>query len=769
MLFDKRKQLLFFLVICYSFHFAKAELTEIKFSKSLQPLQSRYLFDSNRTKVNLLEQVRMHQWKKEYPQCLDVLAKARVKYKVILPWLSLSELECGSKLEGKKADADRLKQIIQRIEAQKDWFLLGPYSESLRQSLVDAKFIHLSWQAKFYPQEAWKLAEDLLNYFEWMTLEQKADAFKYAGEFAFVRQRLSAAKRFIERSLELREDEKLRNKLNSIDAVLKTSGVQDIESKKTELTQGKDERLEASEKENEITERMKVALRSGDIVAAIEDGMRLMEDYPFGSRAQWASERIFESYSNIITKNDQNYLLLKERMIKQMLKADGKRLNEWANQAFKLGQYKDAYELGYQAQKKIGTNLSTTALLFTTARAAAFSGDEREARKLFTELTVKHAGTEESRWALFYRALIEFRLQEYTMSTASLERLLVLPSSDSLDLEIRYWLWRSLQKVDSKRAELEAKTLIQLYPFTYYGLRAQAEMNSGFVELENLKSDSKLEAKLWVTKKEKESWDRIQVLTEGGWWKEAQTELESFPHPKDPVVQSFLARYWAAAFHYPKAIRIYTQAWDKDVRLRENPFFQNAFPREFDKFIEREAKKNGLDANLVRSLIRQESAFNFLAKSRSGALGLMQMIPPTADEVARDLKVKGLSLPNDLFDPEKNLIFCTYYLAKLLKQFNQNVPAALAAYNAGPTRIQRWLDSRRVELSGTSEPEKEIWIDELPWSETRFYVKAILRNLILYRAIDAFESRGAKTIDQNLGRVFLRTPIWVPESVDSKQ
>ncbi len=745
-----------------------ADLSEIKFNKEKKPPISRAIFnDKGRTpkkEISLLEKIRIAQSSGEFLKCADLAAQAEKKIAQIGPWLSINELDCLTKLKGKHEDASRLLTAIKKIEKEKDWLLFGPYSDFLRKALIDAKFMYLSWHSHLVPQEAWKFAEDLLNYQEWMTTNQKADAFRQAGELAFLRQKLSAAKRFIERSLEFRDDEKLKAKLNSIESVLKT-GELASSPKVPESKAAKDEKLEASERELELYERMKIALRSGDIVSAVEDGMNLIEEFPWGTRAQWASERIFESYSNVSSKADPNYILLKSRIVKQMSRADGRRLSDWANQFFKLSQYADAFALSEQAIKKIGVSSPTSALILMTARAATFLGEDRDARKWFNELILKHAGTSEARSALFYLGLLEYRAKQYTASLADFERLLVLPQTDDLELETRYWLWRSLQKIDPARAEIEAKTLATEFPFTYYGLRAQSELNGGALELPNLKPNTPLSANFWVTEQERKSWERIQILLGGGWWVEAQKELEEFPHPKDPVVRAFLAQYWVSAFSYPRAIKLFAEGWDADARLQENPFFRNSFPMEFDGWITREAKKNSLDPNWVRSLIRQESAFNYTAKSRSGALGLMQMIPPTVQEVAQDLKYKNINLPDDMFNPEKNLIFCTYYLAKVLKSFGGNLPAALAAYNAGPTRIQKWLESRKIELAPTSDPEREIWIEELPWSETRFYVKAILRNLILYRSLAA---SSIKTNDQNYSRVLLSSPIWMAESVDTK-
>ncbi len=72
----------------------------------------------------------------------------------------------------------------------------------------------------------------------------------------------------------------------------------------------------------------------------------------------------------------------------------------------------------------------------------------------------------------------------------------------------------------------------------------------------------------------------------------------------------------------------------------------------------------------------------------------------------------------------------------MIKDFENNVPFALAAYNAGPTKVKRWLSASGVKPQSTSSPEYEVWFDLLPWSETRFYIKAILRNYLIYQLVD---------------------------------
>jgi len=182
-------------------------------------------------------------------------------------------------------------------------------------------------------------------------------------------------------------------------------------------------------------------------------------------------------------------------------------------------------------------------------------------------------------------------------------------------------------------------------------------------------------------------------------------------------------------------------------------------PQIYKDLIQEQAIRQKLSPYLVRSLIRQESAFGPRATSTSNAYGLMQLIGPTAQEVATELGLRGISIPEDVFMPENNIQMGTYYIAKMIKQFAGHVPLGLAAYNAGPHRLKLFVEARK-EVSDqmqkySSDPLDEMWFDELPWYETSFYVKAILRNAILYQLA---EKASAKDPDQR--RVQFGSVLW---------
>lgn len=138
----------------------------------------------------------------------------------------------------------------------------------------------------------------------------------------------------------------------------------------------------------------------------------------------------------------------------------------------------------------------------------------------------------------------------------------------------------------------------------------------------------------------------------------------------------------------------------------------------------------GPDPALIHALIRQESAFDTEAISRAGARGLMQLMPATAKHVARRLKVR-YSRQRLTTDPGHNVSLGSAYLAQLMRRYDGSIVLALAAYNAGPMRVNRWLRANG-DPRATSVRDAIDWVEAIPIAETRNYVQRVLENLPIY-------------------------------------
>jgi len=159
-------------------------------------------------------------------------------------------------------------------------------------------------------------------------------------------------------------------------------------------------------------------------------------------------------------------------------------------------------------------------------------------------------------------------------------------------------------------------------------------------------------------------------------------------------------------------------------------YWRILFPEPYWETIRAEAAKNHLDPYLVAGLIRQESEFNPSAVSRANACGLMQMLPVVGKRIAREEGMEHFQT-FQLFDPATNIRLGTRYLRQTLDKFGGVTEYALAAYDAGDSRVMDWQ-------AGGPYTGMDEFVESIPFTETREYVEAILRNIEMYRAIDAY-------------------------------
>ncbi len=151
--------------------------------------------------------------------------------------------------------------------------------------------------------------------------------------------------------------------------------------------------------------------------------------------------------------------------------------------------------------------------------------------------------------------------------------------------------------------------------------------------------------------------------------------------------------------------------------------WQGAFPEAYKTTVVQASKENNIDPHFVWSIVRAESNFKEDAKSPVGALGLMQLMPYTAEKVARSQNKPHVI--EDLLSPAVNLGYGTSYLARLYHMFSNQLPLAAAGYNAGPHRVKSWVKS----FGGLDMDE---FIEHIPFVETRNYVKKVTQNYYIY-------------------------------------
>jgi soluble lytic murein transglycosylase len=174
-----------------------------------------------------------------------------------------------------------------------------------------------------------------------------------------------------------------------------------------------------------------------------------------------------------------------------------------------------------------------------------------------------------------------------------------------------------------------------------------------------------------------------------------------------------------------------------DKESAPEKFWKLAFPLPFRDSLERYSREHGLDPFVVAALIRQESEFNSKVVSRAHAYGLTQVLPITGRELSRRLNIRPFR-PDMLFTPDINLNIGTYFLRSLLDRLKGRWEATLASYNAGPSRVVRWLTWGDFR-------EQAEFVEIIPFDETRTYVQSVLRNADIYRRLYGPQQVAAKT------------------------
>ncbi|MEY4719322.1 MAG: hypothetical protein RL563_1940, partial [Pseudomonadota bacterium] len=195
-------------------------------------------------------------------------------------------------------------------------------------------------------------------------------------------------------------------------------------------------------------------------------------------------------------------------------------------------------------------------------------------------------------------------------------------------------------------------------------------------------------------------------------WRHAISQL---PH-SELAFAAKLAEYWQAP-----ALAITTiakaEVWD-DLSLR--------YPLHHLDAVEKQGQQRHIEPAVLLGLIRQESGFDMTAESVVGAKGLMQLMPATAQETASQEHIFWSS-PDRLFEPLLNIQLGSAYFGKLLKRFEGHYLPAIASYNAGPNRVKQWLMFENDVVPG------DIWLETIPYKETRNYVSAVMTNSLIYQ------------------------------------
>lgn len=365
-----------------------------------------------------------------------------------------------------------------------------------------------------------------------------------------------------------------------------------------------------------------------------------------------------------------------------------------------------------------------TDLLEAYARRVAFSEDEQAA--LARQIGLRLAKRFDRR-ALDIMAQYDPKLQDATLTEWRARLLLRLGRWDEayqltsrLPLELastnrwRYWQARSLElsHKDDAKARLLYQAVAQERDF--YGFLSADRIRTTYqVRHQPMELSPQLVNRVRnsaIIRRAMEFYARGQITEARREWYHTSNVFQ-----RDELVAQARMGY-EMGWYFP-AIRSISQAqyWD-DLEVR--------FPMAHGEHMVNAAQQREIQPSWVFAITRQESAFMTDARSSVGASGLMQLMPATAQETAKRF---GIPLKSDqqVLDPSTNIQLGAAYLSQVYGQFNGNRVLASAAYNAGPGRVRQWLkDARHLSF--------DVWIESIPFDETRQYVQNVLSYAVIY-------------------------------------
>ncbi len=400
------------------------------------------------------------------------------------------------------------------------------------------------------------------------------------------------------------------------------------------------------------------------------------------------------------------------------------------------GYFKDILKLYKQLNAaKQKTNI-TMAL-----KAYIYSGQYAEGFKFVQDNKLIDDLVKQRPVVLFYAALIGLRFNKDKQILPVLKHLMNTDSEYKLQaMYLNYNILKDLKDNDYKK---EASKLVQFYPLTYYGL-VVAHNESLTQDLPFLKStpEPKVNFKFDVPEEKRKLKHLVFINTNN-----LNSRFRKFMDSTLNSLSFESQMIFAYKFHMEgeplAAIKVMNVVWTSRRDWIHPSITPIAYPKGYLESVKKHSVAN-IDPFLVLGLIRQESAFQKNATSQSSARGLMQLLTGTAKEMARSLRLYKVSLPWGLYSPDVNIRLGSFYLKKRIEAYKGHVPMALASYNVGPGRLQKWSVDRNLitSLQDTMYEDswkvQDLWVEEMPWEETRFYVKAVLRNYYLYTLFEDY-------------------------------
>ena len=316
------------------------------------------------------------------------------------------------------------------------------------------------------------------------------------------------------------------------------------------------------------------------------------------------------------------------------------------------------------------------------------------------------------------------------------EQLSMYPNSAEVPNAI-YWRGRMAEdEGDKKLARAYYQKLAENYRYYYYANLARERLPKVGDEavdppvLENLPLPP-APPHDWETPADNIRAQKAQLLANAALYEFAVAEMQAASPGSPPWEARSVAEIYNEQGSYIRAIETLKRAvpgyFAAEIPQIPRPVWESLFPRPFWEDLKRNATANRLDPHLVASLIRQESEFNPSAISKKDAMGLMQLLPSVGKGMAKEMKIRHFS-SDELLAADTNLRLGTRYFRHIVDHYDGQVEYALAAYNAGEDRVNDWRKNGNFA-------DVEEFVESIPFTETREYVQAIMRNAVIYKLL----------------------------------
>ena len=365
---------------------------------------------------------------------------------------------------------------------------------------------------------------------------------------------------------------------------------------------------------------------------------------------------------------------------------------------------------------------------YASADIHEYFGRKEEAIQLYTHVQKQFPKSQLRDDAAWRLAWLYYRSGDLQSAAATFRELVAQSKDGPFATAALYWQARVAERLgESEAAKQLHRQIVNGGDESYYqalAVRGLERLGSPAEENNSIKLSAVIDADPPVGPEITFHLSRARELTGLSLHQLAVVELDEINRRGKPNsrLRALLMREYFHSQAYGRSLALANQL---PISQGERDLYR--YPLAYWELIQQKAQERGLDPYLVLALIRQESLFDTRARSPAAALGLMQLIPPTAARVAKQL---GLSTPSQetLFQPEVNVALGTQYLKDLLQRYSNNWFKALAAYNAGEAAVDRW------EKEITTDDIEE-FVERIPYVETRGYVKLVLRNHRIYKRL----------------------------------